>query len=327
MKRNPVLPGWRAGLPPLSWIHYPPSLAGDEEAWATAEAGSAGRFVIYKRHEKNRWGDTRHYAKKPFEVYNERTLLARTATLAAAKDVARYAQKPEASLYTHLPDKAWRREVEKRGDWRKKRGNGKRKNPLYTPGGFEEPEKYTAGHGLPKELRGSVPNVDPEGTDLSIWRWTENGKLYAIAFQARSTKPLWYHRFSTPERMAQHISSSIEARRASLERKEAVVARRKVYVSPARAGDVYYTSGGYDQTNVSFFQVVKVSGKTAEVRPVASRVDHAERGADYVVAVPGKFVGPSKRVVLTEGGFKVGYRYASAWDGRPKYETASGWGH
>lgn len=204
----------------------------------------------------------------------------------------------------------------------------KRHNPLYTPDGFIDPDRYIIGHGLPKELRGTVPNVDPGGTDLSIWTWTTAGKLYGIAFQAKSTTPLWYHQFRSEEQLAEHVQRSIQSRRGSLERKEETVAKRRAFAPTVQPGDIYYTSGGYDETHVSFYEVVKVSGKSAEVRKVASRVVSSEAGSDYVAAVPGRFIGPAKRVVLTESGFKVDrYKHASAWDGRPKYETAVGWGH
>jgi hypothetical protein len=116
-------------------------------------------------------------------------------------------------------------------------------------------------------------------------------------------------------------------------------------------GDYVYNSWGYDQTNVDFFKVVSMVGKTmVSIIPVASKVVKESTGAIYVVPTdeerdfdvclkfkkPGekwpdswkKGDGPIKKkakdgsVVLSSGNY-----WASKWDGNPKYETAAGWGH
>lgn len=206
-----------------------------------------------------------------------------------------------------------------------RRNPAKRRNGLHPPAWpTEDDPRYWA---LPKPLRGTLPDVDPGDSDLSIWTYTEGGKPCAIAFQGKSGKPFWHRRFSSEAARSDHIAESIVSREASLAAKEGRAVARKAYQPSAKPGDIYYTSGGYDQTNVAFFQIVRVSGKSAGVRPVMKQTVRAERGADYVAAVPGKFAGPEKRVVLTQSGFKMGHDHASPWDGRAMYETASGWGH
>lgn len=125
MRRNPVLGGWRAGLPPLSWTQYPDA-GGLEAAWSSSPdlvSSESAEFQILKWPAKTRHGDPRH--GNLFEVvkrgaYGKRPL-ARTATLAAAKDVARYNQSPEASTYVQLPmDREWA-------------GKPKRKKPRRNP--------------------------------------------------------------------------------------------------------------------------------------------------------------------------------------------------
>ena len=81
--------------------------------------------------------------------------------------------------------------------------------------------------------------------------------------------------------------------------------------------------------------MVGVVGKQVIVREVESKIVRQERGADYVVPVPGHFTSrgrPLKKIP------QKGYRdqpyvkidssqNAYPWDGKPKYETASGFGH
>lgn len=111
--------------------------------------------------------------------------------------------------------------------------------------------------------------------------------------------------------------------------------------SPVRVGDVFYTTWGYDQTNVDLIQVVEVSptGKTVTARMMGKRVVRHEMGADYVV--PGDAVGESFRLVVrraSDGGARLvgSYPFAQGskrsgsfapWHMRPIYETGIGWGH
>jgi hypothetical protein len=69
------------------------------------------------------------------------------------------------------------------------------------------------------------------------------------------------------------------------------------------------------------------------VREVESKVVRQERGADYVVAVPGRYTGAVMKKVPQKGYRDEPYikispsQNAYPWDGKPKYETAGGFGH
>jgi hypothetical protein len=112
-------------------------------------------------------------------------------------------------------------------------------------------------------------------------------------------------------------------------------------VEPVKVGDFFYSSWGYDQTNVDFFEVLSLSasGKTAKVRRCQSAVVDESGPVTHVAPVPGS-VHPWDGEVQTKRLRLVGYpgsqrwsffvaSYADAylWDCRPKYETAAGWGH
>ncbi|OTN93623.1 hypothetical protein [Enterococcus faecium] len=38
--------------------------------------------------------------------------------------------------------------------------------------------------------------------------------------------------------------------------------------TPYQVGDIFYSSWGYEQTNVTFWQIVKLTEKTAWFRPI-----------------------------------------------------------
>jgi len=181
---------------------------------------------------------------------------------------------------------------------------------------------------LPRHLEGVDPDV-PTGTDLAIWQWEENGKLYAIAFQGRAKKPLWNYRFRNEGDRQRRIQETIEVRRKWIKAKAEERRKRKEYKHDYVVGDVLYSSWGYDQTNINFYEVVATKGKQVVVREIGKKVVREERGADYVAAVPGRYTGPELRRRPSMGGsIKINtVQRASKWDGKPKYQTAFGWGH
>jgi len=108
-------------------------------------------------------------------------------------------------------------------------------------------------------------------------------------------------------------------------------------VHPIKPGDIFYTSWGYDQTNVDFYQIVSLSGKTGvKVRQIGATVtsDHGA-GGSRVIADPSRVCGEimTKRLkCYTYNGEKWAFKVASyanayQWDGMPKHCTSYGWGH
>jgi hypothetical protein len=167
----------------------------------------------------------------------------------------------------------------------------------------------------------------PEGTDLAIWLWEENGKPYGIAFQAKSNKPLWHFSFRNEAERDRRVKQTIDSRKLTLERKQKEQQERREFKHPYNEGAILYSSWGYDETHINFYQVTDLKGKMVLVRPIASKTTKEEKGADYVSAAKDHFTGPAVKVLPTPNGLKIDGHYATIWDGKPKYETAMGWGH
>ena len=105
-----------------------------------------------------------------------------------------------------------------------------------------------------------------------------------------------------------------------------------------QVGDIFYSSWGYDQTNVDFYEVTGLTGASVRVRPIAATIESSSgTGQDYLMPVPGSYKGPefTKRIQGTPGGERSNQPYfrldsssgAWLWDGKPKYQTSYGWGH
>jgi hypothetical protein len=106
-----------------------------------------------------------------------------------------------------------------------------------------------------------------------------------------------------------------------------------VPVTP-KVGDILYSSWGYNQTNIDFYEVSKVTGSMVVVRRLEKRIVRRERVEEYVVPVPGQYTGePLRRKFAPDtwgGGISVSinsYAVAYSWDGTPKGQTPAGWGH
>lgn len=87
-------------------------------------------------------------------------------------------------------------------------------------------------------------------------------------------------------------------------------------------GQILYTSWGYDQTNVEFFEVTKLVGKASvEVRQLAAVDEYSGQTMTGTKSPkPGQYVGDPIIKRDLDGRVKFeSYRRAYPWDGRPKH--------
>ncbi len=92
-------------------------------------------------------------------------------------------------------------------------------------------------------------------------------------------------------------------------------------------GDIVYNSWGYEQTNIEFYQVVRIMNKTIEVREISQST---VEDSTYSHGMADERV-PQKDVSRSEKSYKLrvyargrlsnpeSYYYFNKWDGRPKY--------
>lgn len=186
---------------------------------------------------------------------------------------------------------------------------------------------------LPDHAKGMTP-LTPEGTELAVYSYEdENGRPYAIAFNGKASKPVWYHRFTSEAQRQAYINKTIESFRKVQAAKTQRRQERTEFIHDIKVGDILYSSWGYDQTNISWYQVTKVIGKAVEIRELAYQVTGTYGSNDTVVPVPNRFSGPPMRK-LPQRGYqgKVIIRinsYANAypWDGDPVHQTNPMYGH
>lgn len=146
-----------------------------------------------------------------------------------------------------------------------------------------------------------------------------NGKLCASVFVGKQAKPVINYSYRNEAEREAAVKRAFDACRASEGYKAERRAARKAFVHSYKAGDLFRRSWGYDQTNVNFYQVVAVKGKTLTVREIAQ--DYVETGFMCGKTGPqiGEFKGPEVKCLAQDGYIKVEkYSGANAYYVAPK---------
>lgn len=140
--------------------------------------------------------------------------------------------------------------------------------------------------------------------------------------------------YKTIEEAEQAAKTFIENIRANYEAR----AKRKQDVRDAnknvkasdyyKVGDIIVNSWGWEQTNVNFYQIVKVGNKTIEIQSICSEIVEGSYGSNgmscNMVAVKDSFAtdGDQYKLRVKANGQlsnPESYYYMHKWDGRPQY--------
>lgn len=187
---------------------------------------------------------------------------------------------------------------------------------------------------LPREfyIKKGAMKVAPK--DLPVVFYVENREddntarvATVMCFIGKQSKPAWHYSFACKKRMENRIKEQIESVRISEENKAKRKAEQKK-LHTLQVGDILYSSWGYDQTNVDFYKVKQLIGKTM-VELIKVGCAHVEGSglshgmADQVVAVPEAELGETfKRKANHRNYVKIdSVCGASPWDGNPVYRS------
>ena len=147
-------------------------------------------------------------------------------------------------------------------------------------------------------------------------------------FKGKQKNPYINYFYITEESRAAAINKAKEYADKEQERKEQIKAERKAFTPDFKVGDIFYTSWGYEQTNVEFYQVVeKPSAHYAIIQEIAQEnvPDSMESHgmSCSVMPIKDKFISEKieRRKVGKYGISFSSYRSAFKWDGQPKYKS------
>ncbi len=154
---------------------------------------------------------------------------------------------------------------------------------------------------LPPAQRDQAPQV-PDGTNLEVWSWEdESGKPHAICFWGNANKPLWHHRFSNDQQRQRKIDATVERSRSHVKGKESARKEKLAFKHTLKVGDILYSSWGYDQTNIDFYEIVRVSEKSVWTYQVRTKTVETDQGT-RVVPNEGDYIFPRGEQAIDEEG-------------------------
>ena len=169
-------------------------------------------------------------------------------------------------------------------------------------------------------------------------------KPFAVIYDKATPKGKWskystieHFVFATYEECEEYVTKlygAIHKRlKADKKRKEEKAAAQKALNASEfyKVGDIVYNSWGYEQTNISFYQVLKVTAKSIKVVEVSQEMENDsmyDHGMAWnVLAVKDSFLDNAKPFTLRvrpEGRLstpKNEFGCFSKWDGTPKYKS------
>ena len=154
------------------------------------------------------------------------------------------------------------------------------------------------------------------GATLTVW---EDGSIYA-ALVTRLGKVSWY-RFGSAhaaEAWGRQALGQIAAAEAEKVRRKEV---RKDHRTSLRAGDILVSTWGYDQTNVDFYVITKIAGKsTAEIQKIGASKVYSDSLSGYATPNPEvSYEKPFRVRVSPSETVKIKFCRARKWDGRPEF--------
>jgi len=186
--------------------------------------------------------------------------------------------------------------------------------------------------------------VSQSETPTRVYFKEANGKFYALGFRGRSIKPTFNYVFRTETERQAYVDRFFASILNDSVRKTERQARRKALASQGhslKVGDILVSSWGYEQTNIDYYQVTELIGKTmVEIRQIKAEVVGNHGFYDRVMPVKDAFCTPRfegdtyrclplrKKVDPGSNSVTI-HTYASAypWDGRADEKTALGYGH
>lgn len=171
--------------------------------------------------------------------------------------------------------------------------------------------------------RGGVQQFDVEGATYYLSEGS--GFFFAIAFVGKAIKPAFNYRFRTEARRAEYVADWLAGLKAKADSKKARAQERKAAKHCLLKGSILYSSWGYEQTNIDWYEVVAVvSDKMVEIREIDfDRVDVADM-VHRNTPLAGQYIGPAMRKRADENGSIKLTSFSSArlWDGTPKQSTS-----
>lgn len=170
-----------------------------------------------------------------------------------------------------------------------------------------------------------VTKVAAKDSDATVYIHQRVGVPYATGFRSnKTTKPDFIYRFKTDGDREKFVRNFLKNCREYVELKAARRAKRKTVERVFQVGDILYSSWGYEQTNIDFYQIIALKGKTSVVLRKIAQIETEQTGwlSEKVIAAKDSFIGEPFTKRDLGGSVKIEkYAHATKWDGRPLHQS------
>ena len=190
-----------------------------------------------------------------------------------------------------------------------------------------------------EERQGKLDHMKSEGWEIThletpkavVCRISRNGKHELKIYKGTAAKAMCWYGFKTTERRDTYEKETLDSLQSWQDSKKAKKAGEAS--EHYTVGDVLYSSWGYDQTNVEYYQITKVKGSYIWFKEVC------QNSSDQAGSPHGGYTQPirnawlpedhhrsnreHRKLVQNDGSVKApisGYLYK--WDGRAKYTSS-----
>ena len=183
---------------------------------------------------------------------------------------------------------------------------------------------------IPREMyipKGAT-KIAPKCGGVVFYAYSDKaGRPCAMCFIGKQSKPAWHYAWRNDAARFDRISDQIKV----IEKRQADKAARRAEANKPHGmevGQILVSSWGYDQTNVYFYEIVELIGKTmVKLERIGAQraTDSGEFGhgmAQHVVPDPEVRTGEFYRSKAGKYGAagKYGYK-ADVWSGKPIYQS------
>jgi len=137
----------------------------------------------------------------------------------------------------------------------------------------------------------------------------------AVVFSGKRSKPDLYRAFQNEKIRADSVEKMFAEYNSRAEYKASQKCRE------LNVGDILVSSWGYEQTNVDFYQVVKLIGNASvSVRRIKASKDYTMSMQGNAMALKDDFCGAETVYRVNKDSIRINsYSHAYKWDGTPKF--------
>jgi hypothetical protein len=171
--------------------------------------------------------------------------------------------------------------------------------------------------------------TDYEDIKIAVYTWMAADSYVAAMYGGKRTKRDWAYSFKTEDARQNYINKQILMKYEIADDKAARKVKAKETADKLfktiEVGDVFVESGGYEQTNVYYYQLVELKGKTGTFRPIQKETVPGSEGMMSCNVIPAvdEFIGEAFKKRITGDRVKVGYY--NAYKVAPGKENYCSW--